>query len=289
MTMYEFHIAYQTKWVHHNNWDEMPNVVPITAATPADAIAKFHHIIKACFGEELKASITAIAPPAAAPHEIKVLCYYANEDNLTALEKACCKKKWLIDGVRFSVEPGARGEAIAVVAEDEEGAIMYAQPFWEGCYTLRLDIVEAETGTVAKSTEYQPRWHGQWDRDATEWYEVVGKHLQEHMKLFSTPGEKDDPEACPGCGNKPGEGRKAGCTDPIGCGHLGYLETATHILHPGIVWVRVPDNMAQPTVGPRCTCPYCTAHPAHKATYDSMGVQEGQRTWTVHFPELWHK
>ena len=28
-----------------------------------------------------------------------------------------------------------------------------------------------------------------------------------------------DPEACPGCGSKPGDGITYGCDDPMGCGH----------------------------------------------------------------------
>lgn len=30
--------------------------------------------------------------------------------------------------------------------------------------------------------------------------------------------EGDDPEACPGCGCKPGDGKTEGCTHPEGCG-----------------------------------------------------------------------
>lgn len=28
-----------------------------------------------------------------------------------------------------------------------------------------------------------------------------------------------NPEACPGCGCRPGDGRTAGCTHPVGCGY----------------------------------------------------------------------
>lgn len=30
--------------------------------------------------------------------------------------------------------------------------------------------------------------------------------------------EEDDPEACPGCGCKPGDGITPGCDHPMGCG-----------------------------------------------------------------------
>lgn len=35
-----------------------------------------------------------------------------------------------------------------------------------------------------------------------------------------------NPEACPGCGCLPGQGRTAGCTDPDGCGYWADLEAA---------------------------------------------------------------
>ncbi len=37
---------------------------------------------------------------------------------------------------------------------------------------------------------------------------------------FAPETERDmDPEACPGCGSRPGDGITFGCNDPMGCGH----------------------------------------------------------------------
>ena len=37
----------------------------------------------------------------------------------------------------------------------------------------------------------------------------------------------EDPEACPGCGCGPGDGRTKGCSDPDGCGYYEALESET--------------------------------------------------------------
>jgi hypothetical protein len=47
--------------------------------------------------------------------------------------------------------------------------------------------------------------------------------LGDDLRLLDVE-EEDDPEACPGCGARPGDGLTVGCDDPDGCGYYRGLE-----------------------------------------------------------------
>jgi hypothetical protein len=56
--------------------------------------------------------------------------------------------------------------------------------------------------------------------DANEDRRAAAYELGEDLRNL----EADDPEACPGCGCKPGDGATEGCDDPVGCGYFRALE-----------------------------------------------------------------
>lgn len=53
-------------------------------------------------------------------------------------------------------------------------------------------------------------------------FKAAGHFVAFHASELEEVEEEDEiakfPEACPGCGCMPGDGRTPGCTDPLGCG-----------------------------------------------------------------------
>mgnify|MGYP001585028116 CR=1 FL=1 len=47
---------------------------------------------------------------------------------------------------------------------------------------------------------------------------VVEWAMENHPEVSEEEEEEDDPEACPGCGCKPGDGITESCNHPDGCG-----------------------------------------------------------------------
>lgn len=98
------------------------------------------------------------------------------------------------------------GEQVGLGSRDEDGAVGGSGPWvesgdveWQAVYA----IVEALAEILAEDRESE--------RD------VFFSDLDERSRLEAYVYV--DPEQCPGCGAKPGDGVKRWCSHPLGCGH----------------------------------------------------------------------
>jgi hypothetical protein len=87
----------------------------------------------------------------------------------------------------------------------------YATPFWEGLDGVELEITNA--GGQLVHSEVLPLYvSGDAAADRKTYLATMEAALKKHGHLLML-----DPEACPGCGCMPGDGKTPGCTDPDGC------------------------------------------------------------------------
>ena len=111
-------------------------------------------------------------------------------------------------------DPIARAMAVVTDAQTEDGETLDA--------AAKKSLAEAMGRAIGNALVEATVWNDLTDVDneTVAFLAGVRKAINERT-AWDWFAEDDDPEACPGCGCLPGDGRTEGCDHPDGCGFKG--------------------------------------------------------------------
>jgi hypothetical protein len=182
------------------------------------------------------------------------------------------------DEVRPMLKSLCEQLAAANLNEDEAWSRQSSDPARDGVYGMlhkaMMRIVELETSAdVVRdlNIEWSVHCHSIDDIEVAVEAELV--ELAEIAGGDEEPPERVDPRKIPDWDWMNGQ--------PI------YVDDT---MKPTTIFIPIPRRLAKPCGGPRCSCPYCVAHPGEEPMWDTLAMPYdhtgNQHTWTVHHPDL---
>ena len=131
------------------------------------------------------------------------------------------------------------GEGLRLVAGLGDGRTAYIEDIWNNGQVMPLDYapallsIEDDDQSAVIYTVKTPG--ASFARQLASMIAGGDLEFTPNPDFGVDPKPELDPEACPGCGSMPGEGRTAGCNDPDGCGfnHAALLPALNPAIDDG--------------------------------------------------------
>jgi hypothetical protein len=159
-------------------------LVFIEADDPDQACRKFHDLMYRTFGNELRARVVAIAPPAGEhPPSLKAACAYAVFSKRCDLEEKTAElleKEIKARGLHWVVSYDPRhAEGLALTSKHPDCENMiYISPRWENVDVFNMQLLTPDPSKdgrdIARFSDFD--WTGDIKQDAKDWVRCVLEH-----------------------------------------------------------------------------------------------------------------
>lgn len=187
-----FTVAYQTKWEHHNNFDDAVALLQVEADCAGLVEWKFGKIWRATFGKTCDYLVVAIGPPPdCKDNNIIADCFYLKNANMNALqantkkflEEAIRDKSlnWVVQGCDWNLELTTPGNTNIIAMHPR----FEAYPNF--CLMHMTDDPENDGKELVKPEDQPFVWSCSPRKDAMAWVTRLLSYREQIDKALATP------------------------------------------------------------------------------------------------------